>query len=195
LILKPLYDWDDSNQRWVVSTSGGVHSGGPQNLPADNPHHWERHGNGWKNKYTDKVVAGEHNPVTGKVTWSKLTPYDWRTMLNSILLLSYSKHFCEYFGREKVWIERYVHEHVLFIGRLQKEHKSSCPWRVAHFRAIAVHRFLQGSHNENGVFVPKYPDKYKLVVQIELPERLSDPDHWGHLAWRFCQFMEAREKA
>jgi hypothetical protein len=49
--------------------------------------------------------------------------------------------------------------------------------------------YIGGSYS-NGVFKPNDETKYGLVMQIETPEKLSNPEHWGHLAWKFCQFMD-----
>ena len=37
--------------------------------------------------------------------WMSLSPKDWMQMWGSVLLLSYDKHFCQNFGREKLLIE------------------------------------------------------------------------------------------
>lgn len=48
--------------------------------------------------------------IEGQLMWDKLSPYDINTIANSILLLSYNKTFCEFFGREKLLLEGIVHE-------------------------------------------------------------------------------------
>jgi hypothetical protein len=46
----------------------------------------------------------------------------------------------------------------------------------------------------NGKPVPVDPDPfYKANVHIDVPESLSDPKHFGHLMWKFCEFMASRE--
>ena len=46
----------------------------------------------------------------------------------------------------------------------------------------------------NGKPVPTNPDAvYKSVVHVDVPELLSSPKHFGHLAWKFCEFMALRE--
>jgi hypothetical protein len=46
----------------------------------------------------------------------------------------------------------------------------------------------------NGKPVPADPDPfYKAHVHIDVPESLSDPKHFGHLMWKFCEFMASRE--
>jgi hypothetical protein len=42
----------------------------------------------------------------------------------------------------------------------------------------------------NGKPVPVNPDPvYKSVVHVDVPESLSSPKHFGHLAWKFCELM------
>jgi hypothetical protein len=138
------------------------------------------------------------------LTWAKLTPKDFCAISESILLLSYSRMFCTYFGREKVLLERIVSKYNDLVNYLDDTYKhlgKGCQanlkgessqdtllLRRAHTLLVKA---LQGSHNDKGEFVPKYPDQYKVVVHVEMPRRLSDPTHWGHLAWQFCEFMDA----
>ena len=47
-------------------------------------------------------------------------------------------------------------------------------------------------YDENdGSFKPKYPESYKSVVRLEAPELLSDPKHFGHVAWLYCTFLSS----
>lgn len=51
---------------------------------------------------------------------------------------------------------------------------------------------MEGTYdNDTGDFTPLHPDEYKKVAHVKMPRRLSDPNHWGHLAWKFCEFMDA----
>jgi GTPase SAR1 family protein len=46
----------------------------------------------------------------------------------------------------------------------------------------------------NGKRVPANPDAvYKSVVHVDVPDSLSNPKHFGHLAWKFCEFMASLE--
>jgi hypothetical protein len=49
---------------------------------------------------------------------------------------------------------------------------------------------IAGTYDDDGEFVPTNVDKYKIFVHFKMPKYLSDPSHWGHLAWLFCAFME-----
>jgi GTPase Era involved in 16S rRNA processing len=37
-------------------------------------------------------------------------------------------------------------------------------------------------------------DLYKKFVHVEIPELLSDPSHFGHIIWKYCEFMETIDK-
>jgi hypothetical protein len=44
---------------------------------------------------------------------------------------------------------------------------------------------------EGGTIKPKYPRSYESVVRLDLPAHPSDPSHFGHVVWQYCQFMES----
>jgi hypothetical protein len=158
--------------------------------PKDCPHHWVRFGsNRWFNLFTKGLVKGEHNPASGITTWETLTPHDHRTISESILLLCYSKTFCAHFGREKAWLEKIVQEYFALVSVFggTAEDKNG---RNTALRKV-LQKYLQGSVNRNGNFAPKCPFKYGLVAQIQKPTCLSDPNHWGNLAWQMCEVIDA----
>jgi hypothetical protein len=142
---------------------------------------------------TSQTTASAQFEFDTKIMWDNLTPIDLCTISESILLLAYSRTFCLYFGREKALLERSVSQFNYWIAYLDTANlagtlEDTLLMRRAHTLLVKA---LQGSHNDKGEFVPKYPHQYKLVVHVEMPRRLSDPSHWGHLAWQFCEFMDA----
>jgi hypothetical protein len=42
----------------------------------------------------------------------------------------------------------------------------------------------------DGMIKPKYPRTYWSAVRLVVPSSLSDPKHFGHVAWKYCQFIE-----
>jgi hypothetical protein len=44
---------------------------------------------------------------------------------------------------------------------------------------------------EGGTIKPKYPRSYESVVRLDLPAHPSDPSHFGHVVWQYCQFVES----
>jgi hypothetical protein len=177
-------DWEfnTTSRFWVLRTNGTSHHGTTHNdktkPPADCPHHWVMEDNDkWVNSFTAAVFHGSHNPAIGKPTWNTLSPHDFCAITESILLLSHSKTFSEYFGREKVALEGLVNE---------SKYGLLCN------SGSLISNFLQGKYDDNGDFIPKYPDERKIVARIAIPRRLADPAHWGHLAWQLCQFVDSR---
>jgi hypothetical protein len=161
---------DSTKTLWLNTTTNQMISG---KVPPESPFHWEKTNHGWKNKLTRSVVQSERNPGFEKVTWESLSQHDWFTIIRSILLLTYHKHFCKHFGREIVMLER-----IIYYGNVAKASMD-----------LVDTAALAGSFS-NGVFKPDEEIKYGLVIQIEIPERLSNPKHWGHLAWKFCEFVD-----
>jgi hypothetical protein len=158
--------------------------------PKDCPHHWVRFGsNEWYNVFTKALVKSEHNPVSGRTTWHTLTPHDLCTISESILLLCYSKTFCVHFGREKAWLEQIVQEYFALVSVFGETTEFNGE-RITALRKT-LQKYMQGSVNKNGTFVPKCPRKYSLVAQIIKPPCLSDPNHWGNLALQMCEVIDA----
>jgi hypothetical protein len=169
--------------------------------PRDNPHHWVLSDGRWHNRFTKEIVDGDHNPASGKVTWSNLTPRDMYTISQSILLLSYSRSFCESFGAEKSSLEQLVHGYNDLIQRLnakrntffrQFQHGTPEPSQLTNARDMLC-TYLEDVICDDGTVVPKFPDKYDLISQVKMPRRLSDPNHWGHLAWQFCNYVDSKQ--
>jgi hypothetical protein len=46
------------------------------------------------------------------------------------------------------------------------------------------------SDGNDGSLKPKYPEIYRSVVHLDVPAKLSDPTHFGHVAWAYCRFVE-----
>lgn len=128
----------------------------------------------------------------------QLSPHDWFTIIHSLLLVSYSKHVCERFGQEIIRLEE-----IALTGQsvkiLRANHDLGCKHSsegslsaCSNCRSAATKSFeyLKGTY-KNGVFTPKDETKYSLARQIEMPKKLSDPNHWGHVVWKYCEFMES----
>jgi small GTP-binding protein len=120
--------WEQYSNGWRNKETGQVSIGkkfdSKQKPPGDCPHHWKHGRDGWRNVYTGKRSALKDNPVTGKVSWDKLSPRDYNTMCASMLLLSYSKTFCEFFGVEKIALEGIVSEYHCLVQNLNTKYAS-----------------------------------------------------------------------
>jgi hypothetical protein len=87
-------------------------------------------------------------------------------------------------------LEKIVQEYLALISVFGGTTEGKSGDRITALRKT-LQKYLQGSVNKNGTFVPKCPRKYSLVAQIEKPACLSDPNHWGNLAWKMCEVIDA----
>ena len=46
---------------------------------------------------------------------------------------------------------------------------------------------------DQGRIVPVDIQKHKALYRLDIPDRVSDPKHFGYVIWKFCTFMEALE--
>lgn len=156
---------------------------GGQMPPASNPFYWTRAQPAaiaspkvlWFNSVTGASVKSTNNPDLPQPTWSNLSPDDWIMIVNSITLLVHDQHFSESFGRELNELELLKAEVMPFVQNAFMQTRKD---------------FLSGEYSD-GKFTPEDPTKYSLVRQIRIPESPADPAHWGHLAWKFCQFKKS----
>mmetsp|Transcript_18624 Transcript_18624/g.44988 ORF Transcript_18624/g.44988 Transcript_18624/m.44988 type:complete len:783 (-) Transcript_18624:70-2418(-) len=186
---------------------------------------------------------------SSSISWKLLSPYDWATIYNSILVVAADRHFVENFGKQKMLLDRLVfkshdliyqqHDSAIIpppspshsIGtetRIQIGHKQPSPQNRIHrlFRGrqktIKDTKDLSGENHVRcddsvslydpfmpadkcpslshaldgfyslhrmGEFIPKYPETYGCVVNLETPQLPSDPNHFGHVAWTYCNMM------
>ena len=121
--------------------------------------------------------------------WSHISPNDWGTIIGSLLLASSDRYFYESFGREKIALERarYVstdrcpssHPDIDFMA------KDGCP---------SLHHALDGTY-ENGRFRPEYRQTFDCVVRFDdVPENMSDPRHWGHIAYKHSSIVRSNRR-
>jgi GTPase SAR1 family protein len=183
---EPFFDWNGTE--WVGGDE--KYEGDKDDPPHDyTEHHWKRRrtDDGWENVYSGAVVQGD-KPVRGKVQWCGLSPLDFCTISKAILLNSPRESFRAHFGQEIGLLEKIVKDFDVLMQSLEAN-DGTCT-RPAKATAV-LYEWTKGTRNEHGEFEPLYPGKYEYVVQIETPQCLSDPKHWGHLAFMNCNFVDA----
>lgn len=121
--------------------------------------------------------------------WLHVSPSDWNTIISSLLLTSSDCYFYESFGQEKILLERarflsgdrLVKAKLAVVGGLSTQFSAAdgCP---------SLEHSLDGSY-EKGCFQPRYPTTFDCVVRFEVPDKLSSKNHWGHVAWKYCNLM------
>jgi hypothetical protein len=171
------------DEQWKYAYDGSTLSARTNQPPQNDAHHWNRIGmESWKNKFTGEQINTKYNPVTKQVDWFELSMRDFEIAFASILLASSCKPFWLHFGREKIRMESLLRQfdglRTLFI-----DPNSESEFFIM-FSSIA------GTYNDDGNFVPTEFERYKVFVHFDMPDEISDPEHWGHLAWMFCEFME-----
>jgi hypothetical protein len=155
--------------------------------PYDSALHWNHVGMGtWKNKYTNETKKSVNNPVSKKSVWYDVSLKDYKTAMDSILLMSYHEAFCLNFGPEKIRMESFLRkfEVMQHDGQFSRSQQSN--------NCMSMFRALTGRYDDDGIFIPNNKDLYDIFVHFEMSSQLSNPDHWGHLTWLFCKFMDSK---
>ena len=65
---------------------------------------------------------------------------------------------------------------------------SSCSTR---FWDVSQDNFFTIIKYQKGKFVVTDADKYKRSMKFTVPDSVADANHFGHLAWQFCNFIES----
>jgi GTPase SAR1 family protein len=153
----------------------------------DNAHHWEHIRVGvWKNKYTMEEIISKHNPVSEKEIWYDLSLLDFKVALESILLLSYNKTFCLKLGPEKLRMDSFIRKFDI----LKERYLTGEDFAHFHHEFYTLFDCISGECNDDGEFVPKNVDRHDVFVHVKMSDEISNPEHWGHLTWKFCEFMD-----
>ena len=145
--------------------------------------YWEKHGDGWKHKYTQKVITSLDHAFA-KPTWQGLSPHDWKVIASSLLLCSQHDAFVEDFAKQKIELEQMLAEctAILTVAKYGQSNSNELK---------KLNEFMAGSFVDDA-FIPSNEIKHKLVVRLSIPESPANPSHWGHLVWKYCQFMKRR---
>jgi GTPase Era involved in 16S rRNA processing len=150
------------------------------------------------------------------MTWELLSPPDWANIHSSILLVGGNRHFCERLGHEKIVMETLLQTSHLAIfkepvlpsvlanaqrrpflfGSSASSSGSTVTGSVMEadgFYAMdgcpSLQKGLDGYYDTKGIFHPKYPETFACLERIHPPQSLSDPNHWGHAAWRYMNYV------
>ena len=196
------WTWNKKMRQWHNDYCGTYYSCPKNTHPADlleSSWAYDRASQKWKSKYSNKKMEGAANenpatkcrPFPGLSDWDGMSPKDWSTIVSSIMMFSHHKAFCEAFGQEIVDLE-WNKTHGNFLKPpnycFNCKGTSCCCNKLLQ----AYHDYAEGTYI-NGVFTPNNKAKYDRAVQIKVPDSPSDPSHWGHLAWLFCEYMQSVE--
>lgn len=182
LIIEKAYRWKKSREQ-----RGGK-------APTSNlPEHWRwvEGKSQWKNICTGLVVPGneDENPGFRLTSWDDMTPRDWISVIDSILLMCHNKYFCENFGAEIAelkWLDR--------TGKFIDFHYAASATKYDCIEAANSDDELDRMLNSELVEKDN-AGQVSNVMRISVPDSPSDEKHWGHMAWLFGEFMMiTREK-
>ena len=181
LIIEKAYQWKKSREQ-----RGGK-------APTNNlPEHWKwvESRSQWKNTCTGLVVPGneDENPGFQLTSWDDMTPRDWISVIDSIMLMCHNKYFCENFGTEIAelkWLDR--------TGKFVDFHYAASATKCDCIEAANSDDELDRMLNSELVEKDN-TDHISNVMKIRVPDSPSDAKHWGHMAWLFGEFMITHEK-
>ena len=122
-----------------------------------------------------------------QLQWTNLSPHDWITILFSISLASKNIGFCQSFGKELRSIEEsLLHFRTNFSPKVllvdgNIVYESHSPY---------TRKYIKACQEMNAD-----TDKRDAIVKLEMPEKLSDSRHWGHIAWKYVHFLSKSSDA
>ena len=156
------------------------------------PEHWKwlENRSQWKNTCTGLVVPGneDENPGFRLTSWDDMTPRDWITVIDSIMLMSYNKYFCEHFGAEIAelkWLDR--------TGKFVDFHYAASSDRFDCIAAANSDDELDRMLNSE-LAAKDDSDLMTNTTRISVPDGPSDAKHWGHMIWLYGEFMNEQEE-
>ncbi|CAJ1951466.1 unnamed protein product [Cylindrotheca closterium] len=132
------------------------------------------------------------DPNIPQGSFASLTPMDWNRVFRSILLLRYDAHFCQEFGNEIVWMEYLIDQANSAIVPDMTGQARLKP--VAHNQRQMFMKPATTNATANaglGLLLPSNGFNLSQTV-LEIPPSFSDPNHFAHVAWRYCAFLEGR---
>ena len=181
LIVKKAYQWKKSREQ-----RGG------KALNHNLPEHWKwlKNRSQWKNTCTGLVVPGneDENPGFRLTSWDDMAPRDWITVIDSIMLMSYNKYFCENFGAEIAelkWLDR--------TGKFVDFHNAASSNRFDCIAAANSDDELDRMLNSE-LAAKDDSDPMANATRISVPDSPSDAKHWGHMIWLYGEFMNEQEE-
>lgn len=126
-----------------------------------------------------------------KLQWTNLSPHDWITILFSVTLASKNIEFCQSFGRELRLIEEsllHFRTHfsprvLLVAGDFPYDPDISCIRDYITAYQEIDDKTDAGCTDEDNIH------KRDAIMKLEMPEELSDPSHWGHIAWKYVHVL------
>jgi len=139
---------------------------------------WSETSGNWKNKHTNEIRQGtiDNNPVSpslSNIAWYIVNLRCWSDIVNSIFLMRHNRHFCEHFGKAISDLEWTRWKQNVTDDPIETKKCFNCRKQMPLPSALVAARKRSS----------------------RIPDHVSDPDHWGHLIWMFCNFLENSQVA
>lgn len=133
--------------------------------------------------------------------WENLSPLDWITLLSSVCLVSNDRFFIETLGVQKIAIDKTLMLFTLkfdeskdnlhfgtFCSECKKRRQGNSSLGRVQCHPCQIEKCCNYKHNAF-VAAQRDPKKRKLITSLEMPDSITDPYHWGHLAWEYINFQ------
>lgn len=127
--------------------------------------------------YDSKLVCKKPE----KLSWTNLSPNDWIVILFSLSLSSKHMYKCceSKEGKQLAWIEESLLRFRSFYSPYITFQKT---WLVSTELLQAAYKYIRAlktaCDNDNNK---------DTIFKVKIENDVSDPHHWGHAAWKYCQ--------
>lgn len=144
----------------------------------------------WKSAHPRYFVCGEYLFLEWKkgwvvpeaLIWENISPNDWILILESLSLVWNQNRFIEDFGPEKIKLDRALMNMRCTFGSFFGVNFDTCDSPPKDRLCLYAYREQM---EEN---------KAPLEARVKCPESLTDPSHWGFLAWKYINFCGRQKR-
>lgn len=194
-------------------------------------------------------LKAKESETLGSSEWdpkSSMSPFDWCSVNQSILLLAYDPYFCENFGKFKIAADDCVFKARMWQATKLTSIPEVCPYCIetldltkqkpAHHRCkpcnkvfvdgpftdtmpcgycgaadvgptnakcenckyeheplVRVAEWHKTTNDDQGLVGPVHGDLFSKIIHVSVPEKLSDPEHFGHPIFKASAFSKVIE--
>ena len=125
--------------------------------------------------------------------WKLMSPRDWFNVIESTFLLRSNKIFCNKFGAEITDL-KFICANVAPISRWNDGSVEANIY-IAYQEKYLKNRTLNNDDEKREGFKEfnTIEQQYHNLVRIKMVGSLEDANHWSHLEWMFCNYVEDRK--
>jgi len=135
--------------------------------------------------FLDDLHPNDHWTKPDKVQWTNLSPHDWITILFSIVLASRNIEVSQSFGREIRSIEgSLLHLRMHYEPTMVTLINNQYPYGETEVESQWVYNQACHAMDESS-------NIKDAIIKLEMPEDLSNPCHWGYIAWKYVHISRS----